>query len=644
MRKFIGIRIILITLLPFLGVLSWGDEFCVETSAELQNALTAAASNGKDDIIKVVRGTYIGNFVFDSYEGKSLSLLGGYSSNCTSRILDPANTILDGNFLGRVLFLNNASAGDLYVEGFKIRRGNTLGNGGGIYAASFFYGMVGNITITDNILLDNTAAKGSGIFAFTSDEGDVLKTSVRDKTATSIVFPGIYRRNDEEIKIETNGTGDILISNNKIKHNNGEGIHVVTGGDLSGGFISIQNNLIVRNSGRGIVANSFAGNIKIDSNFISKNTSLTSGGGIYARGYVYLGSGGNITLLNNIITENSSIEGGGLYALADGYGVAGSLDLINNTITENMCSNSGGGIYLDGQLDSILNLYNNIIWGNTAPTGADITLVFDPANWAESFGFNNNYSVISGNWTHSGKDIDANPLFVATGDQDYHLQSFSPCIDKGTNQAPFLPDKDYDGEPRIYDGDQDNKAIVDIGADEFIGIPLQNLSIESSSGGSTNPAPGQYVFTQGTKVQITAIPENLYRFLEWTGNIPATKKQKNPLFLTMRSDKSIKAHFTRIIYPPSNVTGQKVMNRSLSQVEYINVLKWSANSNNQDLGISKYRIYLMDGESQTLLVELNSNTFEHWHRGVTKGGIYRYAIYAVDASDKEGDPAYITVQ
>ena len=227
MRKFIGIILFLITLLLFFGTtISLGDEFCVKTSAELQNALTAAASNGEDDIIKVVRGTYIGNFVFDSYEGKSLSLLGGYSSDCASRILDPATTVLDGNFLGRVLFLNNASAGDLYVEGFKIRRGNTLENGGGIYAASFFYGMAGDITITDNILLDNTATKGSGIYAFTSDEGDALKTSIRDNTATSIVFPGIYQRNDEEIQIETNGTGDILISNNKIKNNNNN-THIV---------------------------------------------------------------------------------------------------------------------------------------------------------------------------------------------------------------------------------------------------------------------------------------------------------------------------------------------------------------------------------------------------------------------------------
>ena len=137
-----------------------------------------------------------------------------------------------------------------------------------------------------------------------------------------------------------------------------------------------------------------------------------------------------------------------------------------------MCSNSGGGIYLEGQLDSILSLHNNTVWGNTAPTGADITLVFDPFDWAESFGFNNNYSSFSGSWSHSAKNIHSHPRFVAPENKDYHLQPISPCVDKGNNQAPFLPDKDYDGEPRIFDGNQDNTATVDIGADEYIGVPL----------------------------------------------------------------------------------------------------------------------------------------------------------------------------
>ena len=644
MKKCFKLGVLIITLSVFLSFFSWGEEFCVKSSSELQNALAEAASNDEDDIIKIARGTYIGNFIFDSSEGKNITMLGGYSSDCANRLLDPANTILDGNNLGRVLFLNNSSGGDIYVEGFKIRKGVTIDKGGGIYAASQSWDTAGDIAIAENIVLDNTATIGSGIYAFTSNEYvDEARFSSRI-TEKNLTFLKEDRLNSDEIWLETNSTGDITISNNKIKNNQGDGLHAVTNGELIGGFITIQNNLVVRNSGRGIVANSFAGDMKIDSNFISKNTSLTSGGGIFARSYYYLGTGGNITLVNNIITENSSVDGGGIYATTTGDQVAGYLDIINNTITENSCSNSGGGIYLDGRLDSVLNAYNNIVWGNTAPTGGDISLVFDSFGWTESNGYNNNYSIISGNWDHSGQNINIDPQFEDPGTENYHLQTTSPCVDKGKNEAPRLPDKDYDGEPRIFDGNQDNTSTVDIGADEFIGVPLQDLTIESSSGGTTNPVLGLHTYVQGTQVQISAIPEDQYRFHEWTGNIPAGKNQDNPLVITMGSDKSIKANFVRIIYPPSNVTGQKVMNRSLSQVEYINVLKWNANSNNQGLDISKYRIYLIEGANQSQVAELSTNIFEYWHRGVKKDGTYQYAIYAVSDANKEGDPIYITVQ
>jgi len=172
-------------LAPFFGTFSRGDEFCVKTSAELQNALTEAASNEEDDIIKVIKGTYIGNFFFDSSEGKNLTLLGGYSRNCASRTIDPAKTILDGNNLGSVLFLDNSSGGDIYVEGFKTRKGFTTDDGGGIYAASYSYGMAGNITITDNIILINAASNGSGIYASTSNEHDCWKKTTGDMTGKS---------------------------------------------------------------------------------------------------------------------------------------------------------------------------------------------------------------------------------------------------------------------------------------------------------------------------------------------------------------------------------------------------------------------------------------------------------------------------
>lgn len=64
-------------------------------------------------------------------------------------------------------------------------------------------------------------------------------------------------------------------------------------------------------------------------------------------------------------------------------------------------------------------------------------------------------------------NIDADPLF----DASLHLLAASPCIDAGDNAAPALPPTDFDGNPRIVDGDDDGIDIVDMGAFEAIVTP-----------------------------------------------------------------------------------------------------------------------------------------------------------------------------
>jgi uncharacterized delta-60 repeat protein len=165
------------------------------------------------------------------------------------------------------------------------------------------------------------------------------------------------------------------------------------------------------------------------------------------------------------------------------------------------------------------------------------------------------------------------------------------------------------------------------------------LEISSTSGGTTDPPPGIYTYASGAEVTIKALPYTHYRFTQWRGDFTGST---NPITVIMYTDLSIKANFIRIIYPPSNTAGQKVLNRSLSQAEYINALTWEANPNN--VNITKYRIYQVEGENQSLLVELNADTFQYWHRDVDKDRQYAYILVAVNDEGREGDPAYITVQ
>ena len=76
--------VLLLILSMFLAASSWGEEFCVDSDGSLQGALNTAASNGEDDTIKVVQGTYAGPFNCASTEGKNI-VLEGSSWRCAQR-------------------------------------------------------------------------------------------------------------------------------------------------------------------------------------------------------------------------------------------------------------------------------------------------------------------------------------------------------------------------------------------------------------------------------------------------------------------------------------------------------------------------------------------------------------------------------
>lgn len=135
--------------------------------------------------------------------------------------------------------------------------------------------------------------------------------------------------------------------------------------------------------------------------------------------------------INNSILANNALAG--IYIINN----CESNTIINSTIANNLygiCSNSSPTI-----------VTNSIVWGNT--------------NYQIYGNHTVSYSVIQGGYEGEG-NIDADPLFIDPANGDFHLQAGSPCINTGTNQAPFLSTHDFDGDPRILHG------IVDMGMDE----------------------------------------------------------------------------------------------------------------------------------------------------------------------------------
>ncbi|MCX6279855.1 MAG: T9SS type A sorting domain-containing protein [Bacteroidetes bacterium] len=268
------------------------------------------------------------------------------------------------------------------------------------------------------------------------------------------------------------------------------------------------------------------------------NNSAGSGGGVYVFG------SGRPSFYNVTVSGNTAETGGGLCCDSDNHagGYSSAFKLMNVTITDNVASQQGGGIHLFSLSTWINELQNVQIINNTGANGGGIYLysgtsvltnvtisdnsgsgiqmwgsevlltnsivwndepneiLFENNSWnsiltvinsdiqggQNGIFTNNNGSV---NWLEGNINVD--PLFAGSSDHTYALSDGSPCIDTGTPDTAGLnlPFGDIIGNKRIWDGNGDGIAIVDMGAYEFGAIPAE---IDKPAVGSWQLAVGSY--------------------------------------------------------------------------------------------------------------------------------------------------------
>ena len=150
--------------------------------------------------------------------------------------------------------------------------------------------------------------------------------------------------------------------------------------------------------------------------------------------------------MNCIINGNSAANGAGIYFDSS----SAFSNLTNCTIVRNTASTNGGGLYSASTSAKII---NSILWENS-PQEVYNDATSDPTI---------TYSDVYGGYTGLG-NIDVSPAFVNIATPDLHLTGASPCINTGSNAAPYLPAQDKDGNPRIIG------PSVDMGAFEYTGI------------------------------------------------------------------------------------------------------------------------------------------------------------------------------
>jgi len=76
-------------------------------------------------------------------------------------------------------------------------------------------------------------------------------------------------------------------------------------------------------------------------------------------------------------------------------------------------------------------------------------------------------------------NIASDPMFTGGGNAPYRLSSQSPLIDRGMQAALWTPGYDAGGNERVWDGNGDGQAVIDIGAYEYqpLGNPV-NLTAQ----------------------------------------------------------------------------------------------------------------------------------------------------------------------
>jgi parallel beta-helix repeat protein len=167
-------------------------------------------------------------------------------------------------------------------------------------------------------------------------------------------------------------------------------------------------------------------------------------------------------LSNCIFWANSATGGGG-----------GIYNLLSTTSMTN-CTFSGNSAPIGGAMynnSGWIALTNSIFWGDSSEIFSDL----------EYTTIGVTYSDVMGGHVGEG-NLDLDPLFVDAANGDFHLSAGSPVIDMGSGAALVV---DFEGDPRILDGNGDGVAIVDMGVDEY------NPESSARSGGALKLIAGQ---------------------------------------------------------------------------------------------------------------------------------------------------------
>jgi parallel beta-helix repeat protein len=232
-------------------------------------------------------------------------------------------------------------------------------------------------------------------------------------------------------------------------------------------------------------------------------------------------SGNNITNsqygMSIMGSENNSISGNNITNNYDGIALDSSS---GNTVSgNNVTANNSYGIELFASLYNVI--YHNNFIGNVVQVYVSNAGYFN--TWDDGYPSGGNY------WSdYKGTDLNGGPYQNVTGSDGI-----------GDTRVVFL-----------YENNTDHYPLMNpYGAPP---PPTYTLTITTTVGGTTDPAPGTYSYTANSTVQVTAIPNVNYLFEYWELD-GINVDSANPYSVYMDKDHTLKAVFSPV-QPPLSVS------------------------------------------------------------------------------------------
>ena len=476
----------------------------------IQDAVDAAVT---DDIVLVTNGVYnSGSKVYTTSLASNRVVI---TKAITVRSVNgPESTIIAGsgpigNSAVRCVFLTNDSA----LIGFTLSNGHTRSTGSTFYDTSGGGAFLSIGSVVSNCVITMSRSKYFGGGAACNFGGTVVDSILR-ANISELYAGGAFCRAGGTIKncsLENNSadrngggiacndgglvTGCTIISNSADRYFGG-GVYCFRGG-------IITNCLITENkAGFEDTEDGCGGGVYLsDTGFvynctISKNHARISGGGIYfstsfkcimnnsavMNNVSSNGTGGGVNCGSGAIINNCIISGNAA-PNSSGGGVICRYSTLNNClIKNNWCDNDGGGIFISsgGTIVNCTIVSNTAVGAGTWAEGKGGGVYCSSGGDIRNSIIYFNTALIGDNWTNylTGMSFDYscttptnmlpggtgciadNPLFADVSNEDFHLLSYSPCVNTGNN-AYTNTLIDLSGWPRIINNN------VDMGCYEF---------------------------------------------------------------------------------------------------------------------------------------------------------------------------------